>query len=142
MRGLLLAVAVAAGAFLTRPAEAQGLLIIANPSVDVRAPLGVGVIAAIYLLRITNWPDGTHIVPVNREATSAARARFVDAVLGEDDAGLSAYWSEMHFKGREPPVVQESERSMLAFVRNVPGAIGYVSDATSPVGVRVLAHVR
>ncbi len=142
MRGLALAVAFAVATFAPILGHAQGLFVIANASVDAPSPLGRGAIAAIYLLRITAWPDGTHIVPVNREATSAARAVFTADVLGEDNASLAAYWSEMHFKGKEPPVVQESEAAMLAFVRNVPGAIGYVSDATRPKGVKVLAHVR
>lgn len=142
MRGLALAAAIAWGVLSPLLAHAQGLFIVANPSVDVSAPLTTDAIAAIYLLRITTWPDGTHIVPVNRETTSAARATFTADVLDEDNASLGAYWSEMHFKGKEPPVVQESEPAMLAFVRNVPGAIGYVSDATRPDGVKVLAHVR
>ncbi len=142
MRELILAVAFAVALFAPVAALAQGLLVIANRSVDAHAPLGPETIAAIYLLRITTWPDGTHIVPVNREATSAVRAIFTADVLGEDNSSLAAYWSEMHFSGKAPPVVQESEAAMLAFVRNVPGAIGYVSDTTRPQGVKVLAHVR
>ena len=141
MKGLAVAVAIAVGALAPAAARAQGLLVIANPSVDARAPLSLGTIAAIYLLRITTWPDGTHIVPVNREASSAARDKFTDDVLGEDSASLAAYWSEMHYKGKAPPVVQELGPSMLAFVRNVPGAIGYVRDGPPPSRVKVLAHV-
>jgi ABC-type phosphate transport system substrate-binding protein len=47
----------------------------------------------------------------------------------------------MHFMGKMPPIVQQSEQAMLAFVRRVPGAIGYVSAATVPTGVKVLARI-
>lgn len=127
---------------LPGPALADGLLIIANASVRTAAPLTLKQIAAIYLLRTTVWPDGSHIVPVNREATSAIRADFTARVLKQDNESLAAYWNQMHFMGREPPVVQESDDAMLAFVRKVPGAVGYVDAATRPADVMVLAHVR
>ena len=141
MKGRLFAIAVSALLFLAGTAKAEGLFVIANPSVVLETSLSRSQIAAIYLLRITAWPDGSHIVPVNREASSEVRERFTAAVLQEDGAALAAYWNEMHFMGKEPPVVQESERAMLAFVQNVPGAIGYISASTAPVNVRVLAHV-
>jgi len=140
MARLLLAVTLALGLLGAGPARA-GLLIIANPSVDLPAPLSLGEIAAVYLDRLTIWPDGSHIVPVNRGATSAIRAEFTTRVLHQDNASLAAYWNQMHFMGKLPPVVQESEPAMLAFIRAIPGSIGYISDTTAPVGVKVLAHV-
>lgn len=141
MRRRLLAITVWATLLLAHTAKAEGLLIIANPSVSTTAPFTLSQIAAIYLLRMAAWPDGSHIVPVNREATSALREKFTAAVLQQDNAALAAYWNEMHFMGKEPPTIQESERAMLAFVQNVPGAIGYISTSTTPVNVKVLAHV-
>ncbi len=142
MRGIILVLAMLVGLLMSRPVAAEDLLIIANRSVTVAAPLGLGRIAAIYLLRMTTWPDGTHIVPVNREATSMARETFASRVLREDNATLAVYWNEMHYRGKLPPVVQELEQAMLAFVQKVPGAIGYIGTATRPVGVRVLGRVR
>jgi ABC-type phosphate transport system substrate-binding protein len=122
-------------------ALAEELLIIGNPSVTVVPPLTLREIDAIYLLRITTWPDGSHIVPVNREASSEIRTRFTAEALKQDNASLAAYWNEMHFQGKLPPVVQESELAMLAFVQRVPGAIGYISASTPAEGVKVLSHV-
>jgi ABC-type phosphate transport system substrate-binding protein len=122
------------------PAFAEQLLIVANPSVGDIPPLSPKEIAAIYLLRVTIWPDGTHIIPVNREVASDIRTDFTATVLKQDTASLAAYWNEMHFRGKLPPLVQESEPAMLAFVQRVPGAIGYISASTPPVGVKVLGH--
>jgi ABC-type phosphate transport system substrate-binding protein len=126
---------------MIRSASAEELLIIANPSVNVALPLTPREIEAIYLLRITTWPDGSHIIPVNREVSSAMRAKFTAEALQQDNATLAAYWNEMHFLGKLPPVVQESEPAMLAFVQRVPGAIGYISASTAAEGVKVLSHV-
>lgn len=122
-------------------AVAEELLIIANPSVGPIAPLTLRQISAIYLLRMISWPDGSHIIPVNRELGSKARDRFTASVLREDNATLVDYWNKMHFQGKSPPVIQESEQAMLAFVRSVPGAVGYVSASTPVDGVEVLDHV-
>lgn len=141
MARLLLAI-VAAAVLLCGPARAEDVLIIANASVNTNTPLDTGRIAAIYLLRVTTWPDGTRIIPVNREAGSDLRAQFTAGVLMQDNASLAAYWNEMHFMGKTPPVVQQSEQAMLAFVRRVPGAIGYISSAVmTPPDVKVLARV-
>ena len=138
---LLFAAVVVSGCLLCARADAEDLLIIANPSVPAETPVTLRQIAAIYLLRVTTWPDGAHIVPVNREADSATRMKFASLVLRQDDDDLAAYWNEMHYRGKLPPVVQESEQAMLAFVQHVPGSIGYITASTAPVNVKVLAHV-
>lgn len=121
--------------------RAEALLIIANSDVPMGASLSQREIAAIFLLRTTLWNDGSKIVPVNREAGSVPREEFTRKVLGQDNASLAAYWNEMHFNGRLPPVVQESDAAMLAFIQHVAGAIGYIDAQTAPVGVRVVGHV-
>jgi ABC-type phosphate transport system substrate-binding protein len=123
------------------PARSEGIFIIANPSVDTSEPITRQQIAAIYLLRVTLWPDGTHIVPVNREHGCDIREQFTSLILRQGDDALAAYWNQMHFQGKLPPLVQESERAMVAFVRTVPGAIGYISSDTPPTGVKVLRYV-
>ena len=141
MTRALLAIAVVVELLLSIAARAEELLIIANPSVNLATPLTVNQIAALYLLRTTAWPDGSRVVPVNREATSEARAQFTSSVLHQDKASLATYWNNMHFMGKLPPVVQESEQAMLAFIQKVPGSVGYISASSAPVNVKVLAHV-
>ena len=140
MKELLIAIA-ATVLLVSMPAAAEELLIIANPSTNATAPLSVGEIAAFYLLRTTTWPDGSRVIPVNREAGSDARMSFTASVLQEDNASLTTYWNQMHFMGRMPPVVQQSEQAMLAFIQKVPGS-GYINASTTPINVKVLAHVR
>lgn len=137
----LLAATLAIALTFAGRACADGLLIVAHPAVTVASPLTASQVAAIYLLRTPSWPDGHAIVPVNREAASAIRRQFTAVVLQQDNASLALYWNQMHFAGKSPPVVQESEQAVLAFVRRVPGALGYIDAATPPVGVSVIGRI-
>jgi ABC-type phosphate transport system substrate-binding protein len=119
---------------------ADTLLVIAHPGVAT-VSMSSDELSAIYLLQVTAWPSGDNIVPVNREASSSARALFSDTVLRQPPARLATYWNQMHFKGRAPPLVQSSDQAVLAFVQNVPGAIGYVSAAMQPKNVKILARI-
>jgi ABC-type phosphate transport system substrate-binding protein len=129
-----------AALFWAGAAHAADLFVIANPSVEVDT-LPLAQVARIYLLKRTTWPDGTRIVPVNRELGSPARSSFTRSVLKVDGATLADYWNQMHFKGWMPPVIQESGQAMLRFIQNVPGSIGYVRADSPPANVKILARV-
>lgn len=129
-----------AGALAVSPARAEDLLVIGHPALP-SASVSNEELANIYLIKKLQWPGGLPIVPVNREAASHARARFSELVLRQAPNALAAYWNQMHFKGKLPPLIQESDAAVLAFVQNVPGAIGYVGAGSAPVNVKVLARV-
>lgn len=120
--------------------SADELLVIANANVAASS-LSSDEVAAIYLLKTTSWQDGENIVPVNREAASSVRTTFSDAILRHPPSALNAYWNQMHFKGKVPPLVQESDQAVLAFVQKVPGAIGYIKATLAPLNVKILARV-
>lgn len=122
------------------PCAADDLLVIAHPGVAVSS-LTSDELSAIYLLKVISWRGGENIVPVNREASSAARTTFSDAILRQPPNALAAYWNQMHFKGKMPPMVQESDQAVLAFVQKVPGAIGYISASVAPKNVKVLVKL-
>ena len=115
-------------------------MLIANSNISV-STLSSEQISEIYLLKILSWPDGQRIIPVNRESSSDVRSHFNSTVLKQDNAELSTYWNQMHFKGRIPPVTQESDQAVAAFVQKVPGAIGYVSATTAIGTAKVIGRV-
>lgn len=121
--------------------HAEDLLVIAHPSVSA-ASLSQDELTAIYLLKTTTWQSGANIVPVNREAASSERNVFSEAILRQPANTLSAYWNQMHFKGKVPPLVQESDQAVLAFVQKVPGAIGYIRATVAPQNVKIVARVQ
>ena len=120
---------------------AADFVIIANPSVSATT-LTEDELTEIYLLRTNAWDDGMRIIPVNRETGSSARATFSARILRQPQSSLSTYWDKMHYQGLTPPLVQESDRAVLAFVQKVPGAIGYVSTSIELKHVKVLAEIQ
>lgn len=118
----------------------SGVVVIANPSVPLTT-ISLKELVAIYMLRVTYWPNGEAVVPVNQEADSRVRSRFSEAVLGQPPMALANYWNQMHFQGKNPPLIMDSDQAVAAFVRNVPGAIGYVNANTPVDGVKIMGRL-
>lgn len=121
-------------------ARGEGLLVIAHPQVP-DAALSLADLANIYLIKKTNWGNGQPVVPVNREASSEGREEFSDILFSKAPGELAEYWNRLRFQGKRPPVIQTSEAAVAAFVRNVPGAVGYVDAKSNPPGVKVLLRL-
>lgn len=122
-------------------AGGNSLLVIGNPQVS-QGPINPHELAIIYLRRRAVWPNGQPIVPVNQALGSAIRRRFSHLVFNQPPAALADYWNRMHFQGVHPPIVMASDRAVAAFVRKVPGAIGYVDVNTPTDGTKILGHLR
>ena len=108
----------------------------ANPSSNVAADE----ISRMFMKRTTRWADGGSVVPVDLAGNSETRDAFSQAVHGRSVSAIKAYWQRQIFSGRGfPPEEMGSDTAVLAFVRNNPGAIGYVASGTSVGdGVKVL----
>jgi len=115
------------------------LYIIANLDVPINK-LSKSEINRIFLLKQTSWDNGLAIIPVNREASSRVRMRFSNLVLGRSPRSLSSYWNQMHFKGYMPPIIQESDAAVIAFIQSVSGAIGYIHSNKVPDNVKKLGE--
>ena len=127
---------------LSVPAPKPAILnVIANPHVPVTS-LTQDELSDIYLLITNTWDNGSKIIPVNRETGSNARSVFSARVLRQQPSSLGAYWDKLRYKGLTPPLVQESDHAVLAFVQKVPGAIGYVSASMDLKNVKILAEIR
>jgi ABC-type phosphate transport system substrate-binding protein len=136
MRVLLLIL----GILWTLSGQAGGLLVIASTQVpDVN--ISVKQLADIYTLKRNFWADQTQVVPVNREASSVEREKFSEAVFNLSPLELAEYWNRLRFQGKLPPLVQISDQAVLGFVRNVPGAIGYINANQVPTGVKILIRL-
>jgi ABC-type phosphate transport system substrate-binding protein len=136
MRTLLLIV----GVVWTSLSQAGGLLIITSTQVSESA-ISVEQLADIYTLKKTFWADGMQVVPVNREASSAEREKFSEAVFNISSQELAEYLNRLRFQGKLPPLIQTSNQAVLGFVRSVPGAIGYINASQIPPGIKVLIRL-
>lgn len=133
--------AVALAAVLALPlaaAAGEPFKVIANASVP-RATLTREELARAFLRKTTRWPDGSEIRPAEPRGDAAARAAFGERVLGMSRGALRSYWTQMIFSGRDvPPVEKASDEQVVAYVREHPGALGYVSADADTSGVKVL----
>ena len=128
------------GVLWTSLSPAGGLLVIASPQLP-DTTVSAGQLADIYMLKKNFWSDKTQVVPVNREASSEVREKFAEAIFNLSPQELAEYWNRLRFQGKLPPLVQTSDEAVLGFVRNVPGAIGYINANQAPAGVKVLLRL-
>ncbi len=124
---------------LPGPAPGEGFTVVAHPETQFSS-VTRGELSKIFLGRLRTWSDGTPAVPIDQAPERAVRQRFSRAVLGRSVVMVEVYWKRMIFSGRGvPPDEVENDRRVLEFVRQRPGAVGYIDAATQPAGVRTLA---
>ena len=96
-------------------------------------------LARAFLKKVTRWPDGSAVDPVDLFAGSATRAQFSRTVLGRSVAAVRNQWQQAIFSGRKvPPPELASDAEVVEYVRRRPGAVGYVSAGTRLEGTRVV----
>lgn len=97
---------------------------------------------AIYLDPHPRWADGTPIQAVDQPRGSHLRSAFNSVFLGMSVGAVQAHWLRQNFttSGKaHPPQTKEDDAAVLAFVKENPNAIGYVSpDVTLDAGVKAL----
>jgi hypothetical protein len=88
-------------------------------------------VADVFLKKVSRWPDGVAVAPVDQSLTSKLRASFSERVLHRPAAAVHQYWQRQIFSGREqPPPVKLSDAEVIAYVQAHPGGVGYVAEGT------------
>ncbi|MBI3805818.1 MAG: phosphate ABC transporter substrate-binding protein [Nitrospirae bacterium] len=97
-------------------------------------------ISNFFLKKAGTWENGHKVLPVDQVESSSVRKAFSEQVHGKDVHQIVSYWQKQIFSGREvPPVEKDSDREVLAYVRDNTDAIGYVSDgAAVGEGIKVV----
>jgi ABC-type phosphate transport system substrate-binding protein len=96
-------------------------------------------VADAFLKKRTRWPNGEVIHPVDQRRDSSVRHHFSQSVLRRSVEAVRNYWQQRIFSGRDvPPPEVESDAEVIRYVRDNPGAIGYVTAATDADGIRVV----
>jgi ABC-type phosphate transport system substrate-binding protein len=121
-------------ATIARPADTS-IAVIVHPSRQVT--LDADDVARIFLRKRRFWEDGSPIVPLNREASSAVRELFTRRVFGVSSAALSVYWNEQYVLGTLPPTTLASNEAVKRYVASEPNAIGYIEASLVDKSVRV-----
>jgi ABC-type phosphate transport system substrate-binding protein len=123
-------------AMLAAGGEAAGFKVVVHSSVPV-ATLSRAAVSNAFLKRTEKWPDGSSIVPVDQAHDSPVRQAFSKEILERSVAMVDAFWQRQVFSGHgTPPLTRATDAEVVAYVRSVPGAIGYVSAGADTTGVR------
>jgi hypothetical protein len=125
---------------LLAPARAEEVsfrLIIhpANPAAVVDRRM----VADVFLKKISRWPDGEPVRPVDLPPDSAVRQRFSLGVLSRSASAVRHYWQQAIFSGRGlPPPELAGDEQVIRYVLNHRGAVGYISTQTELGGAKEL----
>jgi ABC-type phosphate transport system substrate-binding protein len=135
---LLLVLALVLGVAGVSRATSPVFLVIVNvdnPTVSV----GRKFLTDAFLKKTTRWPHGELIRPVDQAPDSEVRRRFSDDVLKRSVSAVRSYWQQLIFAGRDvPPPEVGGDEQVVDYVRKHSGAVGYVSAASKPSGVKVV----
>ena len=97
-------------------------------------------LADAFLKKVTTWPDGELIRPVDQTAGSPTRKSFTEDVLRRSVEAVKSYWQQRIFAGRDvPPPELDGNDDVVAYVAAHPGAVGYVAPGTVLRSAKVLA---
>jgi hypothetical protein len=97
------------------------------------------VVSDVFLKKVSRWPNGEQIRPVDLTLGSPVRETFSQSVLRRSAAAVRSYWQQRIFTGRGvPPPEVSSDADVLRYVREHAGGIGYVSAAADSTTVKVL----
>lgn len=125
-------------AILAAAQEAPGFKIVAHQGVAADS-LTPAALADLFLKKVQSWPNGQAVVPVEQSPSARVRGSFSESVQGRSVAQIESYWRQKLFSGQGvPPVEKDSDAAVLAFVRETPGAIGYVSPEAAIAGVKIV----
>ncbi len=123
------------------PGRAQGpggYRVIVNPANPV-TEVERSFLLRAFLKKITHWPDGTVLRPVDQNLDSQVRRTFTEDVLGRTVAAVRNAWEQNIFDGRDvPPPELDSDAEVIDYVLRNRGAIGYVSPQAPLNGARVV----
>jgi ABC-type phosphate transport system substrate-binding protein len=120
-------------------AAAGDFVLVVNPSVKATA-VHRSDVARLFLREATEWPGGEHVKPVDQVRTAAVRQEFTQKVLHRSLGEVEAFWTKAIFSGRAvPPPQKKNDGEVLAYVRETPGALGYVDASAQLEGVKPLS---
>jgi hypothetical protein len=114
------------------------LVVIVHPSNRFDA-LSRSKVSYLFLRRVSRWPWGAEVAPVELLNPSKVRGDFLGQVLRMTEEQLQAYWIDQRTtRGVSPPVQVADGTSVKALVAARPGAIGYIPADALDGTVKVL----
>jgi len=123
---------------LAEPPPPPAFVVIVHPS-NPRSSLERSFIGDAFLKKVTRWPGGDVIKPVDLGPDAPAREAFSRDILKRSVSAVKSYWQQIIFSGRDvPPPELSGDDRVLQYVQTHEAAIGYVSGHARLDGVRAV----
>lgn len=117
--------------------HAEGVVLVAHPAVGTSA-LSKKDVSRLFMRQESAFPSGEKAKPVDQPKGSV-RDAFCSEVLGKSMGVVESYWTQAIFSGKAvPPPEKKNDAEVLAYVKETPGAVGYVSPGAPLEGVKRL----
>jgi DNA-binding transcriptional LysR family regulator len=129
--------------FLLAVSNANGkheekFVVIVNPSNHFDA-LSRSKLSFLYLRKVSRWPWGAEVDPIDLRAQEPARRQFTRDVLGTTEEQLAQYWIDQRItRGVGPPTEARDVAAAKAMVAAHPGAIAYIPESAVDNTVKVI----
>ena len=116
----------------------QTFVVIVHPS-NRFAALNRTKLNYLFLRKVSRWPWGAEVQPVDLEARSPAGQWFIREVLHTTEENLEAYWIDRRFtQGINPPLRINNSTAVKAFVASHAGAVSYIPQADLDATVKAM----
>jgi hypothetical protein len=130
------------GVLLARPAIAQvkdgAFVVIVHPSNQFDA-LSRSKLSFLFLRKVSRWPWGAEVEPVDLGPGQPARLEFTRQVLRTTERDLDQYWiDQTTTRGVSRPVLVPGVAEAKSIVATRPGAIAYIPTAELDRTVKAL----
>lgn len=120
---------------LALPAKAEELVIIT--SLDNPQALDLDDVARIFLGKISQFPGGEEVVPLNIHPDDPSYEVFSRTVLKKTPSQLKAYWAKRVFTGKgKPPETFSSAEEVLDLVASDKRYLSYIDKDNVNQSVR------
>ena len=107
------------------PASAEDLVIVT--ATDNVEQLNLDDVARIFLGKVTRFPGGEEVVPLNLDPEDPSYEEFARLVLKKTPSQLKAYWAKRVFTGKgKPPRTISSVEELLTLVASDKRYLSYV----------------
>jgi ABC-type phosphate transport system substrate-binding protein len=84
-------------------------------------------VSKIFLRKVMQWDNHTPVLPVDQAPDSPVRRTFTKQIHRRSIAAIQTWWQQQTFAGvAVAPPERASDDEVLAYIRQYPGAIGYV----------------
>jgi ABC-type phosphate transport system substrate-binding protein len=119
--------------------QPAGFRVIVNPANSLTS-IGREELSKIFLRKQLAWRTFNEAtLPVDQRESAPVRDAFTNWVHKRSVQAVSFFWQQQVFSGRgAPPPERSSDASVIEYVTENPGAVGYVGPGAKLTGVKVI----